>query len=93
MLAGLSVAASVEFSFLLGLVTLGAATIYEGIKKGPEIVSVFGLTSPLVGFVVAGVAAFLAIRWMLAWLQSRSLGVFGWYRIVAAALTVMVALM
>jgi undecaprenyl-diphosphatase len=91
MLAGLSVAASVEFSFLLGLVTLGAATIYEGIKKGHEIVSVFGLTSPLLGFVVAGIAAFLAIRWMLSWLQNRSLAVFGWYRIVAAGLAVLVA--
>lgn len=91
MLAGLSVAASVEFSFLLGLVTLGAATIYEGIRKGHEIVSVFGWTSPLLGFVVAGIAAFLAIRWMLAWLQNRSLAVFGWYRIVAAGIAVLVA--
>jgi undecaprenyl-diphosphatase len=88
MLAGLSVAASVEFSFLLGLVTLGAATVYEGAKRGPEIVSTFGLSSPLVGFVVAGIAAFLAIRWMLGWLQNRGLAVFGWYRIAAAAAVV-----
>ena len=90
MLAGLSVAAAVEFSFLLGLVTLGAATVYEGIKRGPEIVSVFGWVSPLVGFVVAGVAAFLAIRWMVTWLRTRSLAVFGWYRIVIAALAVLI---
>ena len=45
--------AAVEFSFLLGLLTLGAATIYEGLKLGPEIVHAFGWVSPLVGLVVA----------------------------------------
>jgi undecaprenyl-diphosphatase len=92
MVAGLSVAAAVEFSFLLGLVTLGAATLYEGVKRGPEIVSAFGWVSPLVGFLFAAVAAFLAVRWMLAWLRTRSLAVFGWYRIGAAALALLLAL-
>jgi undecaprenyl-diphosphatase len=92
MLLGLSVGAAVEFSFLLGLVTLGAATVYEGIKRGHEIVSYFGWTAPLLGFVVAGVAAFAAVRWMIAYLKTRSLAVFGWYRIVVAALAVLLAL-
>jgi undecaprenyl pyrophosphate phosphatase UppP len=41
--------------------------------------------------VVASVSAFLAVRWMGSWLKTRSLSVFGWYRIaigaVVAALT------
>jgi undecaprenyl-diphosphatase len=81
---GLSMSAAVEFSFLLGLLTLGAATIYEGVKLGPEIVRAFGWVSPLVGLVVAGVAAFVAVRWMVEYLRTRSLAIFGWYRIAAA---------
>ena len=84
MFVGLSVAASVEFSFLLGLVTLGAATIYEGLKLGPEIVRTFGWASPLIGLVAAAVSAFLAVRWMVEYLRTRSLAVFGWYRIAVA---------
>jgi len=78
---GLSVSAAVEFSFLLGLLTLGGATIYEALKVGPLIVSTFGWLSPVIGLVVAAVAAFIAVRWMVEYLRTRSLAIFGWYRI------------
>jgi undecaprenyl-diphosphatase len=92
LLIGLSVSAAVEFSFLLGLATLGAATIYEGIHKGSQIIHMFGWTAPVVGLVVAAVSAFAAVRWMVDYLQTRSLAVFGWYRIgAAAAVVVLVA--
>jgi undecaprenyl-diphosphatase len=88
---GLSVSAAVEFSFLLGLATLGAATVYEAVRRGHEIVQVFGWTAPAVGLVVAAVAAFAAVRWMVEYLRTRSLAVFGWYRIAAAAVVVILA--
>jgi undecaprenyl-diphosphatase len=92
LLLGLSVPAAVEFSFLLGLLTLGAATGYEAVKSGGEIVAAFGVVTPVVGFVVAAVCAFAAVRWMVSWLKTRSLSVFGWYRIglgvVVAALAI-----
>jgi undecaprenyl-diphosphatase len=83
---GLSLPAAVEFSFLLGLLTLGAATLYEGLKLGPEIVGIFGWASPVVGLVVAAVAAFVAVKWMVEYLRTRSLALFGWYRIAMALL-------
>jgi undecaprenyl-diphosphatase len=89
---GLSLPAAVEFSFLLGLVTLGAATIYEGVKLGPVIVHAFGWVSPVVGLVVAAVAAFIAVRWMVSYLRTRSLAVFGWYRIAAAVVAAVLVL-
>jgi undecaprenyl-diphosphatase len=85
-LLGLSVPAAVEFSFLLGLVTLGAATIYEGVKAGPQIIAAFGWLPPAVGLIVAAAAAFIAVKWMVGYLRTRSLEIFGWYRIVVALL-------
>ncbi len=86
MFVGLSVGAAVEFSFILGLVTLGAATIYEGVKLGPMIVHAFGWASPVIGLVAAAVSAFLAVRWMVEYLRTRSLAIFGWYRIAIAVI-------
>jgi undecaprenyl-diphosphatase len=91
-LLGLSVPAAVEFSFLLGLVTLGAATIYEGLARGREVVALFGWATPLLGLAAAAVTAFLAVRWMVSYLNKKSPAVFGWYRLaVGAAAAVLLA--
>jgi undecaprenyl-diphosphatase len=78
---GLSLAAAVEFSFLLGLATLGAATVVTAGEDGGQLIDLFGWFTPLVGLVVAFAAALASIRWMVSWLQHRSLDVFGLYRI------------
>lgn len=85
---GTTLAAAVEFSFLLGLMTLGAATIYESGKNGSTVIDAYGWFDPLVGLVVAFVFAVIAVRWMVTWLQTRSLAVFGWERLVVAAVTI-----
>ncbi len=82
LLIGLSLKAAVEFSFLLGLITLTAATAYEGMKNGPELVDQFGIVNPLVGLVVAFVSAMVAVKWMVTWLEQRGFEIFGFYRIV-----------
>jgi undecaprenyl-diphosphatase len=84
---GFTVAAAVEFSFLLGLVTLGAATAYDGARNGNEMIDAFGILEPLIGFVVAFVAALVAVRWMVRYLERHGIGVFGWYRIGIAGVT------
>jgi undecaprenyl-diphosphatase len=92
MLLGLSVPAAVEFSFLLGLLTLGGATVFEGVDKGALIVSTFGWLGPIVGLVVAGITAFVAVKWMISYLNRRSPVIFGWYRLAAAAVATALAL-
>ncbi len=83
---GLTLPAAVEFSFLLGLLTLGAATAYDGLKHGKEMIDTYGVLHPLIGFVVAFVAALLAVRWLVTYLSRHGLEVFGWYRLGVAAL-------
>ena len=83
---GLALAAAIEFSFLLGLLTLGAATALDGLKHGGDIVDSYGVAAPVIGFVVAFVAAVVAIRWMLAYLERGSFAVFGYYRLGVAAI-------
>jgi undecaprenyl-diphosphatase len=85
---GTTLAAAVEFSFLLGLMTLGAATLFETAKDGSAVVDAYGWFTPLVGLVFAFIFAALAVKWMVTWLQTRSLAIFGWERLTVAAISI-----
>ncbi|MGZ8734975.1 MAG: undecaprenyl-diphosphate phosphatase [Acidimicrobiia bacterium] len=86
LLLGYSMAAAVEFSFLLGFVTLGAATAYSVLKDGQEMIDAFGLLTPIVGLVAAFLAAAASIKWMVGYLERHDLSIFGWYRIGIAVI-------
>lgn len=93
LLAGLSTAAAVEFSFLLGLTTLGAATLYEGIKFHHVITKFIGLGPASLGFVMAAIAAFISVKWMVGYLNRHNLSIFGWYRLaIGAGFAILIAL-
>jgi undecaprenyl-diphosphatase len=92
LLLGLSMVAAIEFSFLLGVLTLGAATAYSVVKDGSLMVDTFGLLTPLIGLVVAFVAAVVSVRWMVTYLQKHSLAVFGWYRLAVAGIALVLVL-
>ncbi len=85
LLVGLSVGTAVEFSFLLGVVTLTAATAKDAWSHGSEMIHAFGWVNLAVGFVVATLSAAVAVRFMVTWLTRRGLGVFGWYRLALGA--------
>lgn len=89
LLAGLSLPAAVEFSFLLGVLTLGAATAYKGLQHGSEMLSAFGPLPIFVGFLAAWLSATAAVRWMVGYLTRHGMNVFAFWRIgLAAAVTV-----
>lgn len=81
-LTGLSTGTAAEFSFLLALPTLGAATVYEGIKARHTLVADVGIPSLAAGFVVSYFVAWAVIATFLKYLRARGLAPFGWYRVV-----------
>ena len=85
-LAGLSLSSAVEFSFLLGVLTLTAATGYKTMQGGWLMVQAYGWHTMLTGFFFATVSAALAVKWLVGYLNRHSLSIFGTYRIALAAL-------
>jgi len=84
-LAGLDPRRSAEFSFLLGLVTLTAATAYKSYQSGAAMIQVYGWAHVLLGCGVAAVTAALAVRFLVNWLSRHGLAAFAWYRLAFAA--------
>ena len=85
MFMGLRPKQAAEFSFLLGLPTLGGACVYKFLKSHEEIIAL-GWAPVVVGIVVATISAAFAIRWLVGYLAKHGLAVFGWYRIALAIL-------
>lgn len=85
MLVGLtSRPAATEFAFLVGIPTMFAATGYELLKTRHE-AAAENWTALAIGFVVSGVVAFIAVKWLLHYIQSHRFTVFAWYRIALGA--------
>jgi undecaprenyl-diphosphatase len=94
-----------EFSFFLAVPTMVAASAYslflkhwgegERAKKGYELI----LESPantqafIVGNVVAFVVALLAIKFFISFLQKHGFRLFGWYRIIAGTILLILVLL
>ncbi len=89
---GLSVPAAVEFSFLLGLITLGAATCHDAYKYGSEMVQTIGWSPIAAGTIMAWASALIAVKWMVGYLNRHSLAIFGWYRIAAGIVMLLLVL-
>jgi len=89
---GLSTGTAAEFSFLLALPTLGAATVYEGLKARHELSSSVGGAQLWVGMLVSFLVAWGVIAVFIRYLQRRGLEPFGYYRIVLSALVLWLSL-
>jgi undecaprenyl-diphosphatase len=92
-ISGLSTATAAEFSFLLAIPTLGAATVYDLYKNGKTILATdSGVATLMIGLGVSFVVALLVIAAFLRYLKRFGLAPFGVYRILAGALVLFLAL-
>ncbi len=85
LLAGLNRKLAVEFSFLLALPTMFVATSYDIFKHHNEMV-IDDVSALVVGFSVAFLVAFLAVKTFLKFISKVSFVPFGIYRIVIGIL-------
>jgi undecaprenyl-diphosphatase len=87
MLAGLTArAAATEFAFLVGIPTMFAATGYELLKVAKSGATANEDWNALaIGFVVSAIVAFIAVKWLLRYIQTHEFTVFAWYRIALGA--------
>lgn len=91
MLVGLRPKHAAEFSFLLGLPTLGGACVYKVgkifLRGETEVFAALGGPVPIiVGIITATIAAALAVKWLVGYLSKHGVSIFGWYRIALAAI-------
>ena len=95
LLLGLARPAATEFSFLVGIPTMLAAGGWEILKNlrhpipgaPPEN---WGML--LLATAIAAVVSFIAVKWLLRYVQTHTFNAFGWYRI-ALAIAIFILLM
>jgi undecaprenyl-diphosphatase len=84
-IVGLDRARSVEFSFLLGLPTIGAAAGYDLLRSGYSF-SNNEYTLILLGSIVSFIFAYITVTWLLEYISRHTFKVFGIYRIIIGIL-------
>jgi undecaprenyl-diphosphatase len=89
-LLGVSKRTIVEFSFMLAVPTMVAASGLELVKNHEALAGNFGLLA--VGFVVSFVTAIAAIKSFLGYIKKHDFAAFGWYRIALAVVFYLVFL-
>lgn len=71
----------VEFSFLLAIPTMLAATVLD-VYKNPAIFTGDQLTVWLVGFITSFITAIIGVKFLIKYVQKNDFKIFAWYRII-----------
>jgi undecaprenyl-diphosphatase len=73
-----------KYTFLLSMPTIFAASALD-LYQGKELLMTQGDNWILlgVGFVTALITAFFVVKWFIRYLESHTLEIFGWYRLIA----------
>jgi undecaprenyl-diphosphatase len=82
LLVGMDRQTATRFSFFLAIPTLGLATLYDLAKSLNQVTS-SDFLNLMLGAFIAGIVAWLSIAWLLRFVERNSFVVFGYYRILA----------
>lgn len=85
---GLGRGTATEFSFLLGVPTLGAAAV-KTLWDAHKTHVVIEWAPLLVASAVSALVSFVAVKWLLGYVRSHTFEGFGWYRIGAGLLLIL----
>jgi len=75
------------YSFFLAVPTILAASVLDIIKTKPNLL-ISNLLISITGFVVSFITAYFVLRWFISYLQKNDLRIFGYYRIMAGILLI-----
>jgi len=84
LIIGLDMMAAAEFSFLLALPTLGAATLYSAYNHWHALGDSAGMLTLAVGLAVSWLTAVISVKALVKWLTHHGLIPFGVFRILFA---------
>lgn len=89
---GVSRRAATEFSFLVGIPTMlgaGGLKIFSALTQTASAQIIEPWPTILLGFSTAAIVSFIAVKWLLGYVQTHTFNLFGWYRIAAAAVLIL----
>jgi undecaprenyl-diphosphatase len=84
LLLGLNRVAATEFSFLVGIPTMlaaGGLKLFKAFHHPAAGAPNENWSMVALGFVVAAIVSFIAVKWLLRYVQTHTFVAFGWYRI------------
>jgi undecaprenyl-diphosphatase len=87
LILGLNRPLATEFSFLVGIPTMlaaGALKIFKALHHPPIDAPHENWSMVAIGTIVAAAVSFVAVKWLLRYVQTHTFTAFGWYRIVLA---------
>ena len=89
LLMGLPRANIAEFTFLLAVPTMTAATLYD-ILKNYKLFTASDITNVSIGFVTAFITALFVVKWLLAYIKKHDFRIFAYYRMVLSIIFALV---
>ena len=96
LILGLNRPAATEFCFLVGIPTMlaaGGLKVFKALRHPAPDAAPQHWDMVLLGFVISAIVSFIAVKWLLRYIQTHTFVIFGWYRIGAAVVVLALLLL